>query len=203
MRCADVARSYDAYRFGDGILEVGGSEPALRDYITALYGDCRVKQRGAARSPTVRCTVGPTEHRHVAQVGFEDPEPLDTSDFVASVHSRGHHEWFGTAHGRRSQTESADSKSPAITLCGSVALVDRRKPWHAPIAHLFGAGLGYKLMRHESDILISVITNLFQMPLPSNFEIIPLHKPIMQDAIHLYIIRTLSRNLNILLGIYY
>ena len=149
VRCADVERSYDAYRFGDGILEVGGSEPALSDYLSSLYGDCRVQERGDARSPTVRCTVGPTEHRHVAQVGFEDPEPLDASDFVASVHSRGHHEWFGAADGRRSQTESADSRSPAITLCGSVALVDRRKPWHAPIAHL---GIN-RLLHFQRDML--------------------------------------------------
>lgn len=31
---------------------------------------------------------------------------------------------------------------------------------HAPIAHLFGTGLGFQLMRIESDMLIGVIAHL-------------------------------------------
>ncbi len=65
-----IARSgsYDVYRLGRGILEVGGSEPALLDYIRHLYGDCRLVKRVEERLPTVRCTVSATEHGNVARV---------------------------------------------------------------------------------------------------------------------------------------
>lgn len=46
---------------------------------------------------------------------------------------------------------------------------------HAPIARLFGSGLGYRLMRLESDILISVITNLFKTGVPA----LPLHDAVL------------------------
>lgn len=40
------------------------------------------------------------------------------------------------------------------------AAVEMLATKHAPIAHLFGAGLGFQLMRIESDMLIEVVTHL-------------------------------------------
>ena len=126
------------YRFGDGILEVGGSERVLPDYIRYLYADCRFTGRDAERLRVVRCTTSPTEHEHVVQVAFDDPEPLDSMDFLAAVYGgRGYRECFSTASGWRCLTQRDDDPAePAVALRGSIALVDRRKRWHPLIAHL-------------------------------------------------------------------
>ncbi len=111
-RTIDRAGSYDVYRLGRGILEVGGSEPALLDYIRLLYGDCRLAQRGDERLPTVRCTVSPAQYENVARVDFEDPYPLDSFD------------------------PSEAPGFPTVAMRGSMAMLDRRTRWQPLIAHL-------------------------------------------------------------------
>ena len=54
----------------------------------------------------------------------------------------------------------------------AVALVRRK---HKPIAHLFGTGVGYHLMRIESDVLIAVVSHLFRNGIP----VLPLHDALL------------------------
>ncbi|NOJ40907.1 hypothetical protein [Bradyrhizobium australiense] len=68
--------------------------------------------------------------------------------------------------------ETRGSFPEGIKLREAVRMIEAK---HAPIAHLFGTGLGYKLMRHESDILISVITNLYKTGVPA----LPLHDAVL------------------------
>ncbi|MET4292489.1 hypothetical protein [Bradyrhizobium sp. LB5.2] len=46
---------------------------------------------------------------------------------------------------------------------------------HAPIKHLFGAGLGFQLMRIESDMIIEVTTYLAQ----AGITALPLHDAVL------------------------
>jgi hypothetical protein len=46
---------------------------------------------------------------------------------------------------------------------------------HAPIAHLFGSGLGFQLMRTESDMLIGIITHLASIGVTA----LPLHDAVL------------------------
>jgi hypothetical protein len=134
-----IARSgsYDVYRLGRGILEVGGSEPALLDYIRHLYGDCRLMKRVEERLPTVRCTVSPTEHESVARVDFEDPYALDSFDFTTAVYGdRGYRACGTTASGWRCLTPSEAPGFPTVAMRGSTAMLDRRTHWQPLMAHL-------------------------------------------------------------------
>jgi hypothetical protein len=133
----DRAGSYDVYRLGRGILEVGGSEPALLDYIRRLYGDCRLVRRGDERLPTVRCTVSPAEHENVARVDFEDPYPLDSFDFTTAVYGdRGYRACGTTASGWRCLSPSEAPGFPTVAMRGSMTMLDRRTRWQPLIAHL-------------------------------------------------------------------
>lgn len=49
------------------------------------------------------------------------------------------------------------------------------KAKHAPIAHLFERGLGFELMRHESDMLIDIVTLLFRQGITA----LPLHDSVL------------------------
>ena len=53
--------------------------------------------------------------------------------------------------------------------------IDMLKWKHAPIASLFGAGLGFQLMRIESDMLIRVITHLYK----AGVTALPLHDAVL------------------------
>jgi hypothetical protein len=53
--------------------------------------------------------------------------------------------------------------------------IDALRQKHKPIAPLFGTGLGFKLMRFESDMLIPVITQLFQ----EGITALPLHDAVL------------------------
>jgi hypothetical protein len=53
--------------------------------------------------------------------------------------------------------------------------IDALRQKHAPIAHLFGTGLGFELMGFESDMLITVITHLFK----SGVTALPLHDAVL------------------------
>lgn len=59
-----------------------------------------------------------------------------------------------------------------MTFKNAVELVRRK---HRPIADLFGRGLGFQLMRIESDVLISVVTHLFKRGVP----VLPLHDALL------------------------
>ncbi len=58
--------------------------------------------------------------------------------------------------------------------------IDMLKRKHAPIAHLFGTGLGFELMRHESDMLISIMTHLFK----NGVTALPLHDAVLVAHTH-------------------
>ncbi|GLR93605.1 hypothetical protein GCM10007858_12320 [Bradyrhizobium liaoningense] len=51
---------------------------------------------------------------------------------------------------------------------------------HAPIAHLFGKGLGFQLMRIESDMLIEVLTELSA----ARVTALPLHDAVLVAEAH-------------------
>lgn len=51
---------------------------------------------------------------------------------------------------------------------------------HAPIAHLFGKGLGFQLMRVESDILIEILTELAR----AGIVALPLHDAVLVAKSH-------------------
>lgn len=58
--------------------------------------------------------------------------------------------------------------------------IDMLKRKHAPIAHLFGTGLGFELMRHESDMLISIMAHLFK----NGITALPLHDAVLVARSH-------------------
>jgi hypothetical protein len=137
QRTIDRAGGYDVYRLGRGMLEVGGSEPALLDYIRHLYGDCRLTRRDEERLPTVRCTASPAEQDNVARVDFEDPYSLDSFDFTTAVYGdRGYRQCGTTASGWRCLTPSEAPGFPTVAMRGSTAMLDRRTRWQPLIAHL-------------------------------------------------------------------
>lgn len=53
---------------------------------------------------------------------------------------------------------------PALNLKQALALLAQK---HGPIAHLFGTGIGFELMFVESELLIAVVTRLFESGTPS------------------------------------
>lgn len=61
---------------------------------------------------------------------------------------------------------------PCMTLRQAVALLEEK---HRPIAHLFGTGIGFELMFAESEMLIAVVTRLFQSGVPA----LPLHDAVL------------------------
>lgn len=58
--------------------------------------------------------------------------------------------------------------------------IDSIRQRHAPIAPLFERGLGFELMRHESDLLISVVTGLFKQGITA----LPLHDSVLVARPH-------------------
>ncbi|EKS34244.1 hypothetical protein [Afipia broomeae] len=58
--------------------------------------------------------------------------------------------------------------------------IDMLKRKHAPIAHLFGTGLGFELMRIESDMLIAVVSSLFKRGITA----LPLHDAVLVAHSH-------------------
>lgn len=61
---------------------------------------------------------------------------------------------------------------PGMRLNQAVELL---KDKHQPIAHLFGTGVGFKLMFMGSEILISIIAHLFK----SGITALPLHDAVL------------------------
>ena len=74
--------------------------------------------------------------------------------------------------------EGAREHVPEGTKLRDAIEMLRRK--HAPIAHLFGTGLGFELMRIESDILISVVSHLFRQGITA----LPLHDAVLVGRSH-------------------
>lgn len=62
-------------------------------------------------------------------------------------------------------------------LRDAIEMLERK---HAPIARLFGTGLGFQLMKAESDILIRVISHLFEQRIPA----LPLHDAVLVARSH-------------------
>jgi hypothetical protein len=72
----------------------------------------------------------------------------------------------------------AREKFPAETKLRDTVEAIKRK--HAPIAKLFEQGLGFQLMRHESDLLVSVVTALFK----NDIAALPLHDSVLVALSH-------------------
>lgn len=62
-------------------------------------------------------------------------------------------------------------------LCDAIDMLRQK---HAPIAHLFGTGIGFRLMRIESDMLIRIVSLL----LKSDITALPLHDAILVARSH-------------------
>ena len=65
-------------------------------------------------------------------------------------------------------TDAREELPQGMKLRDAVGAIKRK---HAPIAKLFERGLGFQLMRHESDLLVSVVTALFK----DGVTALPLH----------------------------
>jgi hypothetical protein len=68
--------------------------------------------------------------------------------------------------------ETREHFAEGTTLGGAIQAINRR---HEPIAPLFNKGIGFRLMRIESDMLISVVTALFN----SGVTALPLHDAVL------------------------
>jgi len=79
---------------------------------------------------------------------------------------------FGTKPLRGWPTDTLEAFPKGTKLTDAVAAIKRK---HAPIAKLFERGLGFQLMRHESDMLVSVITALFKKGITA----LPLHDSVL------------------------
>ncbi|KYK49924.1 hypothetical protein A1D31_39420 [Bradyrhizobium liaoningense] len=61
---------------------------------------------------------------------------------------------------------------PGLNLKQALVLLEQK---HEPIAHLFGTGIGFELMFVESELLIAVVTHLFESGIPA----LPLHDAVL------------------------
>ncbi|NYG46519.1 hypothetical protein GGD67_003990 [Bradyrhizobium sp. IAR9] len=61
---------------------------------------------------------------------------------------------------------------PQLNLKQALARLEQK---HEPIAHLFGTGIGFELMFLESELLIAVVTHLFESGIPA----LPLHDAVL------------------------
>lgn len=66
---------------------------------------------------------------------------------------------------------------PGLNLRQAVALLTEK---HQPIAHLFGTGIGFELMFMESEMLITVVTHLFEKGITA----LPLHDAVLVAKPH-------------------
>lgn len=66
---------------------------------------------------------------------------------------------------------------PGLNLKQAVTLLSEK---HQPIAHLFGTGVGFELMFMESEMLIAVVTYLFENSIPT----LPLHDAVLVAEPH-------------------
>ncbi len=73
--------------------------------------------------------------------------------------------------------DTREELPPGIKPKEAVEAIKRK---HAPIAKLFEQGLGFQLMRHESDLLISVMTALFK----NGITALPLHDSVLVARSH-------------------
>jgi hypothetical protein len=69
-------------------------------------------------------------------------------------------------------TDTLEALPKGTKFKDAVAAIKRK---HAPIAKLFEQGLGYQLMRRESDLLVSVVTALFKQGITA----LPLHDSVL------------------------
>jgi hypothetical protein len=74
-------------------------------------------------------------------------------------------------------TDAREELPQGMKLRDAVQAIKRK---HAPIAKLFERGLGFQLMRHESDLLVSVVTALFK----DGVTALPLHDSVLVAQSH-------------------
>jgi len=74
-------------------------------------------------------------------------------------------------------TDAREELPQGMKLRDAVATIKRK---HAPIAKLFERGLGFGLMRHESDMLVAVVTALFK----NGVTALPLHDSVLVARSH-------------------
>jgi hypothetical protein len=72
----------DAYRLGDGLLELESGDESLRGRFDDTYAECRVPAGASVPGPTVRCVVRP-DGPSTVRVDFDDPVP---TAHAASAH---------------------------------------------------------------------------------------------------------------------
>ena len=74
-------------------------------------------------------------------------------------------------------TDTREELPPRTKLKDAVQAIKRK---HAPIAKLFERGFGFQVMRHESDLLVSVVTALFK----NGITALPLHDSVLVARSH-------------------
>lgn len=74
-------------------------------------------------------------------------------------------------------TDAREEFPSGMKLRDAIEAIKRK---HAPIAKLFERGLGFQLMRHKSDLLVSVVTALFK----NGITALPLHDSVLVARSH-------------------
>jgi hypothetical protein len=138
----------DAYRLGDGVLELECEDAPLGDRLRNTYAECRVRPGEDPPGPRVRCLVRSADGPAVL-VGFEDPAPLDTIRFAIQLFpDRGYRELPFPSPGWRLLGDAEGQPLLAADDAGT-CLVGRTGPWQG----LVGSLAVNRVLRLQQDVL--------------------------------------------------
>jgi hypothetical protein len=124
------------YRLGHGCLVLDCEDEALVRRFLQLYPEGADADSCSKPSTRVTCTVRLYDDVRLAEVMFEDPEPLDPVVFCQSVFpDRDYVEGPSSADGWRTIASRRDPGATQIALRENYALVERRRIWRPFIAN--------------------------------------------------------------------
>ena len=124
------------YGLAHGYLVLDCEDEALVRRFRQLYAEGVAADAGSKVSIRVTCTVSLRDDVGLAEVVFDDPEPLDPVAFCLSVFpDRDYVEGPSSADGWRTIALRQDPGAPRVALHDNYALVDRRRIWQPFIAN--------------------------------------------------------------------
>lgn len=124
------------YKLAHGCLVLDCEDEALTRRFRQIYPEGADENTGSKASTRVTCTVRLHDDAGLAEVVFDDPEPLDPFAFCRSLFpDRGYVEGPASADGWRTIASRQNPGAPQIALRGNYALVDRRQIWQPFIAN--------------------------------------------------------------------
>src|SRR5262245_32168369 len=137
------------YRFADGCLVLDCEDEALVRRFQEIYPE-GASQDGAEAPLQVKCVVRVHNEAPLAAVVFDDPEPLQSFAFCATLFpDRGYLEGPAGVDGWRTIASRHTPNEPQIALRENYALVDRRQIWQPFIANY----AINRVLRLQRDIL--------------------------------------------------